>query len=70
MKGDANTGSETIKKSQVVGKQILTWKNGRFVYSLISDNYFLVLSLVIACWGLSSIFAGEKEIKSHDIARD
>ena len=53
-----------------MGKVIMIWENGRLVYHLISDNYFLVLTMVFALWGLSYIIAVEKEVRGHDIARD
>ncbi|MBQ8430716.1 MAG: signal peptidase I [Clostridia bacterium] len=57
----------TIKKEDINGKVIGIWNNGRAVYNGIKDNYFLILTIVIGCWAISSTIAGELEMKKHNI---
>ena len=68
--GETNSGIELVAGKNCVGKQVAIWHNGRFVYGMFNNNFELILTMVIAAWGLSTILANEKEIARHDITRD
>lgn len=70
-KGDYNTtedGSE-VTINQINGKVIAKWKNGRKVYHTIKNSYFVIISIVIGAWVLSTTIAGELEMKKHNILK-
>lgn len=69
-KGDANNGVDgPVALSQITGKVIAKWTNGRQVYNTIKDNYFVIIALIVGAWVLSMTFSGELEMRKHNILK-
>jgi len=60
-------GSKEIFKKDINGLVVGAWYNGEHVYNIISDNYLLVMAIIIGCWVLTSTISGELEMKKHNI---
>ncbi len=61
--------TQKVNPSQVKGKVILIWHNGRDVYKLIHDNYFMLITLAVGAWVLSVTISNELETKRHNILK-
>ena len=69
-KGDANNGVDgPVSLSQITGKVVAKWTNGRQVYNTIKNNYFIIIALIIGAWVLSTTFSGELDIRKHNILK-
>lgn len=70
-KGDNSSGTDqtAITKDMIRGEVIMIWYNGRAVYHLISDNYFLIITMVVGAWVLSVTLSNEFELKKHNILK-
>lgn len=64
-----NGNEEYITKDMIRGEVIMVWYNGRAVYHLISDNYFLIITMVVGAWVLSVTLSNEFELKKHNILK-
>lgn len=60
-------GQQVVDPSNVRGKVIAIWFNGRDVYQMIHDNYFMILVILVGAWILSITISGENELKKHNI---
>lgn len=70
-KGDYNSsedGSE-VTISQINGKVVAKWKNGRKIYHTIKNSYFVIITVVVGAWVLSTTLSGEIEMKKHNILK-
>lgn len=69
-KGDFNnTEDGEVTIGQINGKVVAKWKNGRQVYHTIKNSYFVLISIVVGAWVLSTTIAGEIEMKKHNILK-
>lgn len=68
--GEHDGASEqVVSPSKVRGKVIAIWHNGRDVYKLIHDNYFMLLAIVVGAWVLSITISNELELNKHNILK-
>lgn len=66
--GDANNAADAqVSIDEINGKVIAVWRNGRTVYHTIENSYFVIITLLIGAWVLSSTVSGEIEMKKHNI---
>lgn len=61
--------TQIVNPSQVKGKVIMIWHNGRDVYKLIHDNYFMLITIVVGAWVLSITISNETELNRHNILK-
>ena len=59
----------SISKSQINGKVIAVWFNGRQIYHIVKENYLLIIALVFGAWVVSSTLSSELERRSHNILK-
>lgn len=71
-KGDNSQSKDNedgIVKSQINGKVIGHWENGRLIYNTLHNSYFVILAIIVGAWVLSTTISGEMEIRKHDILK-
>lgn len=69
-KGDNNNGEDgPVALSQITGKVIAKWTNGRRVYNTIKNSYFVIIALLVGAWVLSVTVSGELEMRKHNILK-
>ena len=66
-RGNSDADQTQVTYGQINGKVIALWTNGRIVYNTIKNNYFILISILVGAWVLSTTISGEMEIKKHNI---